>query len=101
MTRTVTGEVRLRIPGVLRDLAGGAGELRVAVDEAGVPLDQLLSALSDSWPELVRRLRDETGALRRHVNLFVAGEDARSGSGLQTVVMPGAVVHVLPSVAGG
>jgi molybdopterin converting factor small subunit len=93
--------VRVRIPGVLRDLAAGSGELCVTVDEQGESLDALLAGMGESWPELVRRLRDETGTLRRHVNLFVDGEDVRRGSGLDTIVTPGAVVHVLPSVAGG
>lgn len=94
-------EVTVRIPGVLRDLAGGAGELSLPVDEGGVRLDQLLGTVAEGWPGLARRLRDERGALRRHVNLFVDGEDVRRGGGLETVVLPGAVVHVLPSVAGG
>jgi sulfur-carrier protein len=47
------------------------------------------------------RMRDETGALRRHVNVFVDGEDVRRGAGLDTPVDGGAVVHVLPAVSGG
>ena len=48
-----------------------------------------------------RRLRDETGALRRHVNLFVDGDDVRALQGPRTALHDGAVLHVLPSVAGG
>ena len=54
-----------------------------------------------TWPRLGVRMRDETGALRRHVNVFVDGEDVRRGAGLDTPVDGGAVVHVLPAVSGG
>jgi sulfur-carrier protein len=48
-----------------------------------------------------RRVRDETGALRRHVNVYVDGEEVRRLSGLDTPVPSGAEVMVVQSVAGG
>jgi molybdopterin synthase sulfur carrier subunit len=47
------------------------------------------------------RVRDERGEIRRHVNVFVDGEDARRGEGLATRVRPGSVVHVINAVSGG
>ena len=100
-TKSSLGVLRLRLPGVLRELASGEGELRLPVPDAGQTLGDVLDAVARDWPVLSRRLRDETGTLRRHVNVFVDGEDVRRGEGLGTPVRPGAVVHVLPSVAGG
>ncbi|HET8601458.1 MAG TPA: ubiquitin-like small modifier protein 1 [Segeticoccus sp.] len=96
-----TGTVRVVLPGVLRELADGAAELTVPLGGGSLTVRQCLDAVAADRPELGRRLRDETGALRRHVNVFVDGADIRSRDGLDTPLQPGAVVHVLPSVAGG
>jgi molybdopterin converting factor small subunit len=91
--------VRVLLPGVLADLAGGNRKLDLDVP-AGT-LGDLLDALAAGHPLLAARLRDETGALRRHVNVYVDGEDVRGEQGLGTAVADGAVVQVLPSIAGG
>jgi sulfur-carrier protein len=95
----VSDEVAVRLPAVLADLAGGLRVVSVAPPPATV--DLLLDALASEHPVLVRRLRDETGAQRRFVNIYVDGEDIRHLDGLGTAVRPGSVVQVLPSVAGG
>jgi len=91
--------VQVVLPGVLADLAGGAKHLDV--DPAGDTLADLLDALAGRHPTLGRRIRDETGRVRRFVNVYVDGEDVRWQGGLATAVRDGAVVQVLPSVAGG
>lgn len=91
--------VQVVLPGALADLAGGARKLSVEV--APGTLADLLDVLGHDHPLLARRLRDETGALRRYVNVYVDGADVRGEEGLQTAVGADAVVQVLPSVAGG
>jgi sulfur-carrier protein len=91
--------VQVVLPGVLADLAGGAKHLDV--EPAGGTLADLLDALAGVHPTLGRRIRDETGQVRRFVNVYVDGEDVRWQGGLSTEVRDGAVVQVLPSVAGG
>lgn len=91
--------VELLLPGALADLAGG--RRRLAVEPDGGTVGHVLDALALEHPRLARRIRDETGALRRFVNLYVDGEDVRFDRGLDTAVREGAVVQVLPSVAGG
>jgi sulfur-carrier protein len=91
--------VQVVLPGVLADLAGGAKHLDV--DPEGGTLADLLDALAGVHPTLGRRIRDETGQVRRFVNVYVDGEDVRWQGGLSTEVRDGAVVQVLPSVAGG
>ncbi len=89
----------LVLPGSLAELAGGARSL--AVEAPGGTLGDLLDALAREYPPLERRIRDETGALRRYVNVYVDGADIRSGAGLATAVGSGSTVQVLPSIAGG
>jgi sulfur-carrier protein len=92
--------VEVHLPGLLADDAGGRTVL--AVDAVGVTtVSDLLDAVGRSWPRLGRRLRDESGALRPYVNVYVGQEDVRWADGLATAVRAGDVVLVLPSVAGG
>ncbi|MDQ6715244.1 MAG: MoaD/ThiS family protein, partial [Actinomycetota bacterium] len=65
------------------------------------PLSTVLDDALTAWPRVASRVRDERGEIRRHVNVFVDGEDAKRGAGLGTVVKPGAVVHIVNAVSGG
>ena len=91
--------VQVLLPGVLADLAGGAKHLDV--DVSGGTVADLLDVLAAEHPLLGRRIRDETGEVRRFVNVYVDGDDVRFQGGLATPVRDGAEVQVLPSVAGG
>ncbi len=91
--------VQVLLPGVLASLTGGAKQ--VAVEPNGRTLADLLDALAAEHPMLARRIRDETGQVRRFVNVYVDGDDVRFQGGLATEVRDGAEVQVLPSVAGG
>jgi molybdopterin converting factor small subunit len=91
--------VTLRLPAVLADLVGGHRSLEVA--PAPRTVADLLDRVEADQPAVVRRIRDETGTLRRFVNVYVDDDDIRHLDGLATPLRPGATVHVLPSVAGG
>ena len=93
--------MRIILPGVLRELADGLSELVVPVGGEATLLRTILDAAVVTRPQLGSRMRDKTGALRRHVNVFVDGQDVRRSGGLDVLVGPDAVVHILPSVAGG
>jgi len=88
----------LLVPGVLRAEAGGSARLEVT---ARGSLAAVLDEVRDRWPRLERRIRDESGALRRYVNVYVDGEDCRRSGGLATAVPAAAEIQVIPSVAGG
>ena len=60
-----------------------------------------LSKSSGSHPALYRSVCDETGAVRRHVNLFVNTAHMRDRDGLDTALVPGDVITILPAVSGG
>jgi molybdopterin converting factor small subunit len=87
----------LVLPQALSGLTGGVKQL----DLAGDTVADVLDALAAEHPVLARRIRDEQGQLRRFVNLYIDGEDARSIGGLAAQVPARAEVLVLPSVAGG
>ena len=89
--------VTIRIPTQLRALAGGASE--VSVDAATV--NDALKALDAQHAGFAERLFDDKGELRRFVNVFVADEDIRFMQGVDTPLAEGAVVSIIPAVAGG
>jgi len=92
---------RVVLPGMLRDLTDGVGEVATPVGADGSALGVVLDQALAPWPRVASRVRDERGEIRRHVNVFVDGEDAKRGDGLATPVRPGSVVHVINAVSGG
>lgn len=92
--------VQVVLPGALRELAGGVRHVDLDLRD-GASLADALEALGSAYPALQPRIFDETGAVRRHVNVYVDGDDVRGGAGLGTLVKDGSVVDVLPSIAGG
>ncbi len=91
--------VTVRIPTPLRKLTDEQDTIVIA-NEAGT-MAQVIDALEARHPGLKERLCDETGELRRFVNVYVNGEDVRFLSGLQTAIEAGAEVSIVPAVAGG
>ncbi|BCW60893.1 MULTISPECIES: MoaD/ThiS family protein [Micrococcaceae] len=88
------------LPGVLQPLVGGQSYLTASADGA-VTVGQLLDVVTGDYPVLARRLRDETGSLRRFVNIYVNGDEVRRLKGLDTEVAAGQEVLIVQSVAGG
>jgi molybdopterin converting factor small subunit len=85
------------IPGVLRSCSAGARELTLSAATVRAALAQL----ERSHPPLYRSVCDETGAVRRHVNLFVNLDNIRDGAGLDTALASGDVLTIMPAVSGG
>ncbi|MGI8425020.1 MAG: MoaD/ThiS family protein [Actinomycetota bacterium] len=88
----------VKIPAQLRPLSGGNAEVLV---EGVTSLAELFSKLSVAHPELLERILDENGEIRRFINVYVGDEDVRFLQGLQTQLEDGASVSVLPAIAGG
>ena len=88
------------LPSVLQPLAGGPSFLTAPADTA-VTVEGVLDTVTGEYPALSRRLRDETGAIRRYVNIYVNGNEIRRLQGLATEVSPGQEVLIIQSVAGG
>jgi molybdopterin synthase sulfur carrier subunit len=89
--------VSVRIPTILRSYTGGAAEVAAG---AGT-LREVIAGLDASYPGIGGRIVDDTGQLRRFVNVYVGDEDVRFAQGLDTPVPAGAHVSVIPAVAGG
>ena len=87
----------VRVPGPLRAITGGAGDLEAHGGTVAEVLDELMTR----YPALRRHLRTEGGALREHVNIFVNEDDIRFLDGDRTPVRPGDDVSIIPSIAGG
>jgi molybdopterin synthase sulfur carrier subunit len=95
---SLTGvSITVRIPTTLRPLSGGASTVTVA----GSTLRDVLKALDATHPGFAAKLLDEQGNLHKFVNVFVADDDVRYLQGLDTPVMAGQVVSIVPAVAGG
>ncbi len=89
--------ITVRIPAPLRSITAGESEVAVA----GASVSQALAELESRFPAIRGRLRDDQGALRRFVNLYVNGEDVRFLEGLDTSLETGDEVSIIPAVAGG
>jgi molybdopterin synthase sulfur carrier subunit len=83
--------VRLRNP--LKQLAGDRADHSVD----GATVTELLSELERLNPPLSGWILDERGRVRRHINVFVNGEQA----GADTPVAAEDRVDVLPAISGG
>jgi molybdopterin converting factor small subunit len=87
----------VRVPTILRTYTGGVAE----VQASGATLTELIDDLESNHPGIRARIVDETGKIRRFVNVYVGDEDVRFADGLDTAVPAGAVISVIPAVAGG
>jgi molybdopterin converting factor small subunit len=78
-------------------MAGGNSQVQVE----GATLAEVIDALEAVHPGFKDRLLDESGALRKFVNVFVSDDDVRYLDGLATAVPAGETVSIIPAVAGG
>ena len=85
---------QILLPGALTSLFPGAPPT-LAIE--GSTVAELLAALDLRHPGMRDRLCDSTPRIRRHINIFVAGERAT----LETTVAPDAEVVVLTAISGG
>lgn len=89
----------VRVPTPLRMLTAGKGE--IALDVGDTTVGALIDHLEADHPGFRDKLVDENGGLKRFVNVFVADDDIRYLSGLDTPVPAGETVSILAAVAGG
>lgn len=87
----------VRIPTPLRKYTQGQDE--VAVD--GTNVAAVLENLETAFPGIRERICDDSGAVRRFVNVFVADEDIRFLDNLETPVKDGDEISIVPAIAGG
>jgi len=93
----VPATVRVHVPMPLRSCCGGAAELQVAAHS----VREVLGEIERRHPSLHRGLCDDTGAVRRHIGVFVNREHVRDCGGIDAALAPGDLVLFLPAVSGG
>ena len=89
--------VIVRIPTPLRSITKGNAE----VPAKGETVDDVMQDLERQFPGLKERLMDESGELRRFVNIYVNQEDIRFMDNRATVLKDGDEVAIVPAIAGG
>jgi molybdopterin converting factor small subunit len=89
--------ITIHVPGPLRPYCAGADCLTISART----VEDLLHTLERQEPQLYRNVCDETGTVRRHLNVFVNASHMRDLDGVHTLLMPGDVVTFLPAVSGG
>ena len=87
----------VRIPTPLRTLTKGAAEIQARGDT----VESLVDDLERQFPGLKERLVDETGELRRFINIYVNQEDIRFMDNRATALKDGDEVSIVPAIAGG
>jgi molybdopterin synthase sulfur carrier subunit len=85
------------VPAPLRQYCGNASELSVPADT----VRQVLGEMERTHPQLYSNVCDETGAIRRHLNVFVNADNVRDLDGVATKLKREDVVTILPAVSGG
>ena len=89
--------VTVRIPAPLQKFTGEQTE----VEAVGSDVRELVEDLEKSFPGIKERLCDETGKVRRFINIYVNGEDVRFLQRDETPVNDGDEVSIIPAIAGG
>lgn len=87
----------VRIPTPLRKLTSDKDE--VTINAANIA--ELIDQMEAQYPGIKSRLCDETGNVRRFINLYVNNEDIRFLSGKETALKDGDIVSIIPAIAGG
>jgi sulfur-carrier protein len=89
--------IKVRIPTPLRPLTKGQGEVEAKANS----ILEMIETLNSAHPGIKDRLCDDTGELRRFVNIYVNEEDIRFLKGKETSLKDGDEVSIVPAIAGG
>jgi molybdopterin synthase sulfur carrier subunit len=89
--------VKVHIPTPLRRMTENQAEVEI---EAGT-VAELVENLEKAHPGIREKLLDESGEIRRYVNIYVNEEDIRFMDGAQTALKAGDAVSIVPAIAGG
>jgi len=89
--------ITIHVPGPLRAYSNGASKLSLTAPTVRA----VLGEIRRQHEPLYRNVCDETGTLRRHLNVFVNSDNIRDLNGIDTALAPGDEVTFLPAVSGG
>ena len=89
--------VKVNIPTPLRKMTNGDSEVSVEANQVA----ELIENLDSEFDGIASKLLDESGEIRRYVNIFVNDEDIRFLDGISTSLADGDEVSIGPAIAGG
>ena len=89
--------IQVQIPSALRRHTEGVAKLECSAAN----LQELFSTLGEKFPQLGPHLRDETGQVRRFLNIYVNEQDIRFLGGDLYSFQDGDEILLVPSIAGG
>ncbi len=89
--------VTILIPSALRAFVDRKSE----VEAEGATVGEALANLAAEYPDLKHQIYEDDTKLRGFVNVFVDGTNIKKLDGLATPVASGAVVTLVPAIAGG
>jgi molybdopterin synthase sulfur carrier subunit len=89
--------VKVRIPQPLQKLTRGKEQ----VDILAKDIKGLIEGLEQDFPGIKERICDDSGRIRRFINIYVNEEDVRFLNGDATGLKDGDEVSVVPAIAGG
>jgi len=89
--------LKVVIPTPLRKFTCGAETVEVEA----ASIKEMLDSLDSRFPGFRASVCDESGSLRRFINIYVDGEDVRFLENLATPVADGTEVAIVPAISGG
>jgi len=89
--------LKVVIPTPLRKFTAGAETVEVQA----ATVEEVLDSLDAKYPGFRASVCDETGSLRRFINIYLDGEDVRFLDNLATRVTDGAEIAIVPAISGG
>ena len=89
--------VCVKIPGSFRKYANDQREIWLEANDVA----DLLSQISESFPNLGDRVREADGSPKPFIGIYVNEEDIRFISGTETQLSDGDEVLIVPAIAGG
>ena len=89
--------VKVRIPTPLRKLTNDVEVVEVSAKN----VSDAITELQGQFPGIKERLVDESGEVRRFVNVYVNEEDIRFLENQQTPLKDGDEISIIPAIAGG
>jgi len=85
------------IPSPLRRYTAGQSKVQVS----GATISELIENLERQYPGVKSRLCDESGQIKRYVNVFVNDEEIRALQGAATRLADKDEISIVPAMAGG
>ncbi len=90
-------QATVRVPTPLQKLTKNQAEVKVS----SANIRELIEDLEKRFPGIKERICDETGKIRRFINIYVNEEDVRFLQQEETPLKDGDEVSIIPAIAGG